>query len=427
MGATAQTGGGGEPPEPPQGGGVELPVEGEPGRGPTRSRVLLEVDIPRPWLVGILAGIVVFLLIGVVGFSALNRIDTCGNCHVIKPEVDTYKQSAHYAAGVVCQDCHTKPGVFNYFIRNLQGATHVVNYISDTYQKPVTSYVGANNCVQCHPKEQIERDIVVGQIRVNHTGLREAGYQCLTCHANISHPGTQLEVARMPQDHIMSVCAKCHDGKQLPDDCELCHVNGLPSGYQKVPMTVQVKPQQCTGCHQKKDCSSCHNGLPMPHPDSFFKGHGTIVLDRGTNICAGCHTKQDPKFCIDCHGLQMPHPASWISQHDNVAAKDPKVCVKCHGTGSCMKCHGLQMPHPAGWQATHPSVARQSPGLCTKCHSPSFCTSCHGVSLPHSSSFIAGHPSYVFSNGGVCVKCHGNRGSGPNGCYGGDCHSGSIG
>ncbi|HEX7611071.1 MAG TPA: hypothetical protein VF380_10375, partial [Solirubrobacteraceae bacterium] len=61
------------------------------------------------------------------------------------------------------------------------------------------------------------------------------------------------------------------------------------------------------------------------------------------------------------------------------------------------------------------------------CHSSSFCTACHGVSLPHSSSFIpTGHPDAVYSGGGVCVKCHGNNGAGPNGCYGGQCHSGSI-
>jgi nitrate/TMAO reductase-like tetraheme cytochrome c subunit len=392
------------------------------------SRVLLDVDIPRGWLVGSVVAVVVMIVVAAVAFSALNRIGTCGQCHVIEPEVTTYKQSAHYAAGVVCQDCHTKPGVFNYFVRNLQGVTHLVNYISDTYQKPVTTYVGANNCVQCHPKEQIERDLVVGQIRVNHTGLREAGYQCLTCHANISHPGTQLEVARMPQDHVMSVCARCHDGETLPDDCDICHVNGLPSGYEKVTMTVQVKPSECAGCHAGRVfCRDCHQGLQMPHPKTWQRGHGEVVLDRGRSICVSCHLEDDPRFCIDCHGVVMPHPGDWRARHDNKAAKDKQVCVKCHGRNGCIDCHGLPMPHPAGFSQTHPSAYYGSPGTCANCHSQSFCTGCHGVSLPHSSSFIANHYSYVYSNGGACVKCHGNSGSGAGGCYGGDCHSESPG
>jgi nitrate/TMAO reductase-like tetraheme cytochrome c subunit len=393
----------------------------------SKSRVLLEVTIPKGWLVGVVVALVVLFVIAVVAFAAMNRIETCGSCHVIEPEVETYMQTAHYAAGVSCQDCHTKPGVFNYFVRNLQGVTHLVNYISDTYQQPITTFVGANNCVQCHPKEEIERDIVVGQIRVNHTGLREEGYQCLTCHANISHPGTQLEVARMPQDTVMSVCASCHDGKQLPDDCDICHISGLPPDYEKVAMTVQVTPSQCAGCHGGRAfCSDCHQGLQMPHPKTWEKGHGGVVLDRGKSICVSCHLEDDKRFCIDCHGLAMPHPADWQSRHDNAAAKDQKVCVKCHGKNSCIECHGIAMPHPAGFEQTHPSAYYASPGVCSTCHSSSFCSDCHGISLPHSASFREDHADAVFSNGGVCVKCHGNSGSGATGCYGGDCHSGSI-
>jgi nitrate/TMAO reductase-like tetraheme cytochrome c subunit len=392
------------------------------------SHVLLEVTIPKGWLVGVVVALVGLFVIIAVAFSVLNRISTCAQCHVIEKEVETYKQTAHYDAGVVCQDCHTKPGVFNYFVRNLQGVTHVVNYASDTYQKPLTSYVGANNCVRCHPKEEIERDLVVGQIRVNHTGLREEGYQCLTCHANISHPGTQLEVARMPQDTVMSVCARCHDGKRLPDTCATCHVSGLPAGYEKVAMTVQVTPSECAGCHTGKAfCSDCHKGLQMPHPQSWDRGHGKVVLARGKSICVSCHLKEKPKFCVDCHGVAMPHPSGWTAQHDNVAARDKQVCVQCHGKDSCARCHGLTMPHPAGFAQTHPSTYSASPGVCSKCHSSSFCTACHGISLPHASSFRLNHAGAVYSNGGVCVKCHGNGGSGARGCYGGECHSGSIG
>jgi hypothetical protein len=84
------------------------------------------------------------------------------------------------------------------------------------------------------------------------------------------------------------------------------------------------------------------------------------------------------------------------------------------------------MPHPGGWLSMHPGVAQSSPALCSKCHSSAFCVACHGVELPHSSAFKADHPNHVYNSGSVCMKCHGNGGTGPKGCYGGECHSGSI-
>ncbi len=394
-----------------------------------KSPLLLEVKVPRAWLLGVLAALVVVFIVAVGVFSAVNNIAVCETCHLVKPEVETYKQSAHYRAGVGCQQCHTKPGVFNYLIRNLQGSTNLILYLSNTYERPLTTAVGTANCVQCHPKSQLERDQVYNNIRVNHTGLREAGYQCITCHANISHPGTQLAVARTAQNK-MPICARCHDGKKLPDDCNICHVGGAPPEEINVAITGKVAPKQCKGCHDKKSgnvtCSECHNGLDMPHPENWVKAHGSIVLDRGKSICAGCHTKKDPKFCIRCHGLELPHPSSFVSNHGAIGSKDPKLCQKCHGKNACIDCHGLQMPHPSGWMSQHSSVALNNRSLCNKCHTSQFCIDCHGVELPHSSAFIADHPNHVYSQGSVCVKCHGNMGTGPQGCYGGDCHSGSI-
>jgi len=390
--------------------------------------VLLEGRVPLSWLAGVVTALVVIILATIVGFSTvLNNLGTCETCHLVKPEVETYKQTAHYRAGVGCQQCHTKPGVFNYAIRNLQGMTNLILFVSNAYERPLSTVVGSNNCVQCHPKSEIEKDQVVGNIRVNHKGLREAGYQCITCHADISHPGTQLEVARVAQNK-MPICARCHDGKTLPADCNTCHVGGAPAEEINVPIEGHVSGTQCRGCHESKTfCADCHHGLAMPHPTRWNREHGLTVLDRGKAICASCHLKKDPTFCIDCHGLQMPHPSGWTSGHGDNALAQPAKCVKCHGKNSCIKCHGLQMPHPAGWVGAHPATASSSPGLCTKCHSASFCTACHGVDLPHSGAFIADHPNHVYSSGSLCVKCHGNAGTGPNGCYGGQCHNGSIG
>jgi nitrate/TMAO reductase-like tetraheme cytochrome c subunit len=394
-----------------------------------KSRVLLEVKVPRAWLLGVIAALVVVFVAAVVAFSAVNRIDTCESCHLIQPEVATYKQTAHYRAGVGCQQCHTKPGVFNYLIRNLQGVTNLMLYVTDTHERPLTTAVGTANCVQCHPKSQLERDQVFNNIRVNHTGLREAGYQCITCHANISHPGTQLEVARVSQNK-MPICARCHDGKQLPDDCNVCHVGGAPPEEINVAITGKVAPQQCKGCHNKRNdsaiCVDCHNGLDMPHPERWMRAHGPIVLDRGKNICAGCHTDEDPRFCIDCHGLELPHPSSFVTNHGAAGQKDPQLCQKCHGKNACIDCHGLQMPHPGNWMSQHSSVALSNRSLCNRCHSSQFCVNCHGVELPHSSAFIADHPNHTYNSGSVCMKCHGNGGTGPQGCYGGQCHAGSI-
>jgi hypothetical protein len=396
-----------------------------------KSQVLLEGRVPRAWLVGVLVALVVLVIAVAVGL-AVTYTSTCSSRHIIKPEVTTYERTAHYRAGVACQQCHTKPGVFNYLIKNLQGATNIILYVSNSYERPLTTAVGTANCVQCHPKAQIERDQVFNNIRVNHTGLREAGYQCITCHADISHPGTQLEVARAAQNK-MPICARCHDGVRLPDDCNVCHVGGAPPEEINVPIEGKVTPSDCEGCHHGKEgkavCSDCHHGLQMPHPPGWMKSHGPIVVDRSKSICVSCHTKDDPRFCIDCHGLEMPHPGRWLSSHGDYtqrSEKNKQKCIKCHGRNSCIECHGLQMPHPSGWMSQHSSVALNSPGLCSKCHSSSFCVGCHGVELPHRGGFIADHPNHVYNAGSVCMKCHGNGGTGPQGCYGGQCHSGSI-
>jgi nitrate/TMAO reductase-like tetraheme cytochrome c subunit len=395
-------------------------------RKPTKSRVLLDVHVPKAWIGGVLAAVGVFLVVAVAGFAAVNRIETCDTCHLIRDEVATYKETAHYDAGVGCQKCHTKPGVFNYLIRNLQGTTNLILFVSNTYERPVTTHVGADTCAQCHSNEELERDKVVGNIRINHKGLREAGYQCLACHADISHPGTQLAVARTSQNP-MSICARCHDGEQLPDDCDICHIGGVPATAPKVAMDVRIRPAQCAGCHTGRVfCTDCHNGLQMPHPTRWNRQHGGVVLDRGRNICVSCHLKDDKDFCIDCHGVPMPHPSGYRSNHGSFAQNNKAKCEKCHGQNSCIRCHGLQMPHPSGWSSSHTGPGRSSPSLCTRCHSTSYCTNCHGVSMPHSSGFIADHPAQTVRNGSVCVKCHGNAGSGPGGCYGGECHSNGI-
>jgi hypothetical protein len=365
-----------------------------PSRPKRPSRHLLDIVLRRGWLIGVLIGLAFSLLIVGIGFAVAYDNRSCGACHVIKKEVASFNASTHHRDGITCQKCHSKPGVFNYLIRNLQSATHIVNYLSGRYQRPIVTYVGVENCVTCHPKSQIERDIVVGNIRVNHRGLREAGYQCMTCHSQVVH-GDVTPVGSRAVQSKMAVCWRCHNGVIQPQRCPICHVNGVPPGTADVRIPVHMTQKDCTTCHSKRFCAKCHNGLTMPHPSGWLQTHGPLAARRGAAICADCHTKRDPKFCI--------------------------------------RCHGLPMPHPAGWLATHPATATSKPALCAKCHGQDSCVRCHGVSLPHSASFIGSHWVEAVRRGTVCVKCHGNTSGGATGaasCYGGDCHrpapSGSL-
>ena len=145
-----------------------------------KGQVLLEGRIPLSWLLGVLGALVVVFIAAVIAFSAVNNISTCGDATSSSPRWRPTSSRRTIAPESVASSATRKPGVFNYFIRNLQGLTNVILYVSNTYERPLTTMVGTNNCVQCHPKSQIERDQVFNNIRVNHTGLREAGYQCVT-------------------------------------------------------------------------------------------------------------------------------------------------------------------------------------------------------------------------------------------------------
>ncbi len=346
-----------------------------------KSQVLLEGRVPKAWLLGVLAALVVVLIGGIVAFSAMNNLKTCEVCHLIKPEVETYKQSAHYTAGVGCQQCHTKPGVFNYFIRNLQGLTNLVLYVSNTYERPLTTAVGTNNCVQCHPKSQLERDQVYNNIRVNHTGLREAGYQCTACHANISHPGTQLEVARVSQNK-MPICARCHDGVRLPDDCSICHVGGAPPEEINVPITGKVTPAQCQGCHKSGTiCAECHHGLDMPHPKGWMKSHGPIVLEARQEHLRLLPPQAGPEVL---HRLPRPRDAAsrQLAHQSRQLLAQGRQPAEVRQVPRQGQLH--QVPRPADAASGRLALAAlerraEQPGLCNKCHSSSFCVGCHGL------------------------------------------------
>jgi hypothetical protein len=225
--------------------------------------------------------------------------------------------------------------------------------------------------------------------------LSDSAQECAACH-NAENTGT-VTVEGQPKP--LAVDTARYEGSlhgQL--DCSACHLGFEPGPHTPAQTGGWLKTARIDAC------GDCHADRFSMYEGSF---PGTLALEEDSD---------EAPLCADCH-----------TRHDNAAARDQKVCVKCHGGNSCIECHGLAMPHPAGFGQAHASTYYSSPGVCSTCHSSWYCSDCHGTSLPHSGSFRENHADAVSSNGTVCVKCHDNAGSGARGCYGGECHSGSIG
>lgn len=107
--------------------------------------------------------------------------------------------------------------------------------------------------------------------------------------------------------------------------------------------------------------------------------------------CSTCHTQQ---FCLNCHGMEMPHPAEFKEPKDRkdpaghpaVSKAKPEKCQMCHGktTVFCDTCHhgtkvGWTYDPKVPWtQKQHPkAVAKAGVTSCTSCHAVKFCVDCH--------------------------------------------------
>ena len=213
-----------------------------------KSQVLLEGRVPRPWLIGVLVALVVVVIVG----ASSPSVSLTTRAPAQRATSSSRRSTTYKRHGALSSGCR------------LPAVPHEARRVQLPHQEPAgrsptsssTSPTrtsarspppwGPTTASSVTPSPRLERDQVFNNIRVNHTGLREAGYQCITCHADISHPGTQLEVARVSQNK-MPICARCHDGVRLPDDCSICHVGGAPPEEINVPIDGQAHPAGLRG------------------------------------------------------------------------------------------------------------------------------------------------------------------------------------
>ena len=236
---------------------------------------------------------------------------------------------------------------------------------------------------------------------------------CNDCHGGVSmpHPDGFLADHKTEADANMKACTKCHGGSEKTSFCSSCH-HGEKSNWDFDAQIDWTTKQHATavgttgvaicttGCHSAQFCADCHtarNIVPASHQAANFTyparpaltvfgktpakataAHAVSAL-KSTESCAVCHGDggANSKFCKDCHGVDLPHEASFKSQHSK---SKKETCVKCHNSANvCSDCH-----HSAAagtqWYTYHAAVVKKGGDAakdCYRCHQETYCAYCH--------------------------------------------------
>lgn len=252
---------------------------------------------------------------------------------------------------------------------------------------------------------------------------------CLGCHGvEMPHPAAFIEPASAddPAGHpvasrdeaLAEKCVMCHGQNSETFFCDKCH-HGTKVNHEfntEDPWTASQHPKavaasgisSCTTmCHAVKFCSDCHTGrniVPSSHEQSGWTRTNTPTM---TNFGTA--------------------PAAPSALHALEAQKSLESCGVCHGEGGmtadfCMDCHRMELPHPAEFKSNHVS-SKNNQDVCANCHRwPELCSNCHHVGSSTSRPWMQVHGGSVNESGSQgCLQCHGGE-SGTDTAFCVDCH-----
>lgn len=349
--------------------------------------------VKRSVSVGMTVIVLLLVLIALVrSLAAGDKAIVCARCHEMAPRFRSWAVSDHRKTP--CSACHVNTGLDTMFRLKYLGAK------MERTQQPsaagaVSARVPDENCQRCHtsmPDWLSEKNL-----RVSHQKHCDRGLSCTLCHITAGHKPADGQSPRPGH----SVCFQCHNGRQAPADCELCHPKPIqqtpaaasasmkrgphPAGFLKVHSAAARKNlASCQSCHTNQYCAACHTqSIPATHSQPDYARKHKADVEAGELDCQACHTQ---KFCLVCHAKKAPasHAAGWDRAHGKASIKPIQRCDLCHQKNWCQSCHVLPMPHPAGFVGKHPALAKASAQLCARCHAASFCADCHRKSTPAS-------------------------------------------
>ena len=299
----------------------------------------------------------------------------------------------------------------------------------------ISNSVGSSKCSICHFKVPSNTLDVFGMQFSHVKHVSSAGLSCEVCHKggkpeNSDHGKSMMDIERCRNCHEKAPGSSPHPGrwmdlhkaeaKSSDQNCTVCHDKKWCSSCHGVTMphpgdwddihgeTAGANQSVCNQCHKKNMCSNCHK-IQMPHPDDWLAGvHGKTFRDN-SKVCWQCHENDT---CSMCHESQMPHPDNWMNSHHSNAANSPADCATCHKQTDCRMCHkgNLMGSHQDNWSTNHTTTTDNERELCAVCHDDSggdVCSTCHGIAVPHPDDFSFDHKSVAsFEDDSLCFKCH---------------------
>lgn len=320
----------------------------ETRRAPSRQAVL--------WLV--VVG--VLLVLGALA-AATSSPAVCASCHSMKPYADSLADTKH--AGVACYSCHLDNGLWDFASFKVgEFGRMYPRFFADKVTGPGIE-VSRAACLRCHADIMNRVSFADGK-RIRHATCAAGNVSCQSCHTQSVHGS----VTRWKGVPVMEDCVLCHVKQKAPTACDSCHAGERKSARLAIgPWQVTHGPTwrtthgmgtiaYCITCHPADYCVQCH-GVRLPHPSDFGTTHGGLAQQPGST-CAKCHDRA--RFCDSCHGLPMPHPVGFKPQHSSVAHSltDPR-CIKCHQQSDCDACH-VKHVHPGVTKGTLGDAARRA-------------------------------------------------------------------
>ena len=286
-----------------------------------------------------IAGIIVLAAVAVGSTAATSP--GCESCHA-RVDESVASAAAGPHAGVECASCHVPSGVaerVSFSTRVVFGMTLRLGARGDRG----ASAVPDATCLSCH------QDVMSGVITskgylIDHAVCAE-GSACTDCHSATAHG----ETTTWKRTADMGQCLGCHSARDAAASCDTCH-----------------------DPHTKSERLAVGGAWSVTHGAQWKTTHG--MGDLGT--CSACHARN---YCIDCHGVELPHAERYVeSAHSAEAKAAPASCTGCHQPAFCDSCHGVEMPHPAAFVQGHSAyVEENSDASCARCHTESDCETCH--------------------------------------------------